>query len=143
MAKFRGVRSSRFQLMGWDDRIKKFIIVQHITFVRGANLIGQKKADPVYDKDENIIGFRLRGAHSPKQKARYSVAIEAILAKQAKASCAAFSRDEVEAIAGLRGESRTLHLSEEKRVERIRMGWQAEDLVQAAREKLNVYASVH
>ena len=67
----------------------------------------------------------------------------AVLPKEPCPSSTAFSNAELEAIAGIRGESRTTKMNEPQRLKRIAKGLGDMDLVEASREKLSVYQEIH
>jgi hypothetical protein len=136
----RGRRANRFQLCG--ERNGEGIVLRHISLDEGKALVAKGSAIQI-ECGEGTIGFEMRRTRPGEALALVLERKKAAMEDLLKPSCAAFSRAEVEAIAGLRGRSRTIHLSEEKRAERIRHNWMAEDLVEQARKKLEVYPEIH
>jgi hypothetical protein len=95
-------------------------------------MVKERKAKRVYDPDENHVGYQLL-SESPKPS----------IARESNPSSAAFSSEEVAAIAGLHGESRTETLDERRKLSRLNRGLREMDLVESARRKFEVYQSVH
>jgi hypothetical protein len=125
-------------------RIKRYVLMDE-----AAKLVENDKADVVLHKVTGVV-VALKLKHSPLKPeiaARPAFVVKNPspqgAERPAKASCTAFSRAEVEAIAGIHGESRTMHLSEDQKADRIRRKWLAEDLVESAQQKLAVYNKVH
>jgi hypothetical protein len=106
-------------------------------------MVEQNTAEPVlHNQTGAIVALRsLREVRRPVSAPH--PAMQAIMERRSKASCTAFSKAEVEAIVGMRGKSRTAHMTEDQRAERIRQRWCAEDLVESAQQKLAVYTGVH
>ncbi|SEG56151.1 hypothetical protein SAMN05421819_3548 [Bryocella elongata] len=136
--------SKRFQLCVEDSRTGNLRVQMHVTLFEGDLLVRQRKAERVEDASGVLIGFKLRTTQGAPAKLRpASLGMLPIVASQQRESCRAISRAEVEANAGLRGVSKTAHLTDEQRVERIRRHWTDVDAIEAAQDKVRSYLGVH
>lgn len=114
-------------------------VIRTISYSAGEAMVKQRKAERVYDprNDGKLVGYLLLHGEPAKPP----------IMRESEPSSAAFSRAEVEAIAGMRGDdhgrSRTANLPERIRVARTMKGRRDMDLVEAAYEKLRVYPFVH
>jgi len=139
--------SNRFQLCSTNSKTGITRVIRHVRFEEGMRLVEKNKAEPVlHDETGSVLGFELREqvkpAHILVQQRAFREYVKTAMPAP-RQSCTAFSKAEVEAIAGLRGRSQTAHLTENEKAERIRRRWQAEDIVESAEQKLEVYKSVH
>jgi len=107
-------------------------VISRVSHYKGEKLVKARRAERVCDSDGKLLGYQLLNEIP-----------DVIIAKDSGPSSAVFSVAEREAIAGLRGESRTAAFTESKRLSRLRRGLREMDVVEAARVKLAVYQSVH
>lgn len=92
----------------------------------------------------DVVGYQLSAGPKVSELMRdRPPAVVVIQPASSTASSTAFSKAEVDAIVGLRGESVTAHLSDEQRAARILRLGRGEDIVESARKKLSVYRDVH
>lgn len=129
--------------VGYSERT-----IGRITSVEGEAMVRGGRAVRILHVDTNVVaGYQLCAVPAPNKSPGFlrdkqrPVVVPA--AAGSDASSAAFSRAEVDAIVGLRGESRTAHLSEEQRAQRILRKWRGEDIVESAQQKIRVYRDVH
>lgn len=113
-------------------------VIRTISYSTGESMVKERNAERIYDPREEgkLIGYLLLRGEPAK----------APIMRQSEPSSTAFSRAEVEAIVGMRGDdgrSRTIGLPERIRVARTVKGLREMDLVEAAQEKLKVYPFVH
>jgi len=131
----------------WRTDVRGIIsVARYVKLDEAVRLVDEGKAEPVLHRQTGAtIALHLRQdvrKASILSKPAF-VPMAALLPElPLKVSCTAFSKAEVEAIVGLRGKSKTAHLSEEQKAERIRQRWSAEDIVESAQQKLAVYPTV-
>jgi hypothetical protein len=106
-------------------------VIRLVSYHKGEDLVRAHRAKRVYDSEDNLAGYQML-SHDPEPQ---------ILRSSNPSSCA-FSLAEVEAIVGIRGESRTEHLPEYRRLSRLQRLLPEMDLVEAAKVKLSHYRSV-
>jgi hypothetical protein len=153
----------KFQLCSEDNHPRGLPVrvIDLVTEEHGDRLVVAGKAKYVEDAAGFLVGYQLVGAKvvyvPPKPRSLSDpepTAATAILEnlpsgrlsspwRKPERSSAAFSRAENLAVAGLRGESRTARMSEEKKKARILRNLEPEDLVELATKKYEVYADVH
>jgi len=144
-------------------------VIRRISEKEGDALVAARKATWVQNADGFLVGYQLIGERvravfvpgAPSKATQIIAALKKIegLPRQLGAdaridagnvadpvsspSNTAFSRAEVEAIAGLRGKSRTMRMSEQQRKSRILRNLIPEDLIESAQRKFEVYPDVH
>jgi hypothetical protein len=117
-------------------------VIRRIPFEEGEEMVREFRARRII-VDGELKGFQLCSHPGPAAHLRRALFANRLPEAARATSSAAFSKAEVDAIAGLRGESKTEGLTDEQRAERILRGWRGEDVVEASRKKLNVYRKVH
>lgn len=114
-------------------------MIRTISYSTGESMVKERKAERIYDprSEGRLVGYLLLRGEPAKPA----------IMRESQPSSTAFSRAEVEAIVGMRGDdegrSRTVGLPERIRVARTIKGLREMDIVEAAQEKLKVYPFVH
>lgn len=122
---------AEFQLCSADGPLGPKVM-RRISRWKGEQMVRNRLACRIDDSEGKLLGYQLLAASQ-----------DVLIMRDSSPSSAAFSVAEREAIAGIRGESRTASFSDGKRMNRIRRGLREMDLVEAARVKLDVYPFVH
>jgi len=134
-----------FALRQWSGLAKKHLVKRFIRLEEGLRLVKANKATKLLGESGNVIAFDLLLSTKPGIAQLIELHHEIGMMGSAP-TCAAISRAEVEANAGLRGKSKTADLSEDEKAARIPAKWRGgvmEDAVERAQAKVAVYNSVH
>jgi hypothetical protein len=109
------------------DTSKGWRVNKRISFVDGERGVDRGAFVRVYDDFDKHVGYQLTAGRIVD----YDV--------KPQGAHGALSLSEMHANAGVDGRSRTIHLSEDDRLERVRFGLHPEDSVERAIKKVKVY----
>jgi hypothetical protein len=142
-----GSGNYEFKLFAGHDDCPS-IVLRRISEAHGERMVRDRKARHVINGEGKMVGYQMfESALKP----------EPVMEPSSQASSTAFSRAELDAIAGAHfkggenlageyghpGRSRTAGMSEEKRMKRMAAGLRPVDLVEAAQAKLAHYQTTH
>lgn len=126
--------TQRFELVYDDDGLVK--VKRYVKWGEGEGLVRAGKARRILRHDGSLIGYELLMCVGAPR----SEAVERVYEKaESKASSAALSMAEVEAVVGFFGPSKTAMLSKEQRLQLEANGEEAHDFIEVSRAKLHSF----
>jgi hypothetical protein len=143
MSRRKRSANNHYVLLRFDVKTEQSIVLRRIGYARGEQLCDRKIAARAYDLENKHIGYWELEVPMPEEKPEQPAEAEAI---GSAPSSNVFSRAENEAIAGLRGRSRTERMQEDEKAKRVHprtSRLEPEDLVELARAKLREWPLLH